>query len=70
MIGGVGAAFVQGILPVLLIGGLGYLVGRARRLDLGPVTGLTVLGWCRPIPHSLHGAPILRNVVILGRFPP
>src|SRR6266545_2362069 len=39
----VGAAFVQSVLPVLLIGVLGYLVGRARSLDLAPITGLTVL---------------------------
>jgi hypothetical protein len=32
VITGVGAAFVQSVLPVLLIGGLGYLVGRARSL--------------------------------------
>lgn len=43
MITGVGAAFVQSVLPVLLIGGLGYLVGRARHLDLAPITGLAVL---------------------------
>lgn len=43
LIAGVGSAFVQGVLPVLLIGGLGYLVGRARSLDLAPITGLTVL---------------------------
>ena len=43
MITGVGAAFVQSVLPVLLIGGLGYLVGRARSLDLAPITSLTVL---------------------------
>lgn len=43
VITGVGAAFVQGVLPVLLIGGLGYLVGRARSLDLTPITGLSVL---------------------------
>jgi predicted permease len=43
LITGVGAAFVQSVLPVLLIGGLGYLVGRARSLDLAPITGLTVL---------------------------
>lgn len=43
VITGVGAAFVQSVLPVLLIGGLGYLVGRARSLDLAPVTGLAVL---------------------------
>jgi predicted permease len=40
---GVGAAFVQSVLPVLLIGGLGYLVGRARALDLAPITSLTVV---------------------------
>ncbi len=43
LITGVGAAFVQSVLPVLLIGGLGYLVGRARSLDLASITGLTVL---------------------------
>ena len=43
VITGVVAAFVQGVLPVLLIGVLGYLVGRARSLDLAPITGLTVL---------------------------
>ena len=43
LIAGVGTAFVQSVLPVLLIGGLGYLVGRARVLDLAPITGLTVL---------------------------
>jgi malate permease and related proteins len=43
VIAGVGSAFVQSVLPVLLIGGLGYLVGRARTLDLAPITGLTVL---------------------------
>jgi malate permease and related proteins len=43
LITGVGSAFVQSVLPVLLIGGLGYLVGRARSLDLTPITGLTVL---------------------------
>ena len=43
MITSVGVAFVQSVLPVLLIGGLGYLVGRARSLDLAPITSLTVL---------------------------
>ena len=43
LITGVGAAFVQSVLPVLLIGGLGYLVGRARSLDLTAITGLAVL---------------------------
>jgi predicted permease len=43
LIAGVAAAFVQSVLPVLLIGGLGYLIGRARSLDLGPIIGLAVL---------------------------
>jgi hypothetical protein len=43
VITGVGSAFVQSVLPVLLIGGFGYLVGRARSLDLAPITSLTVL---------------------------
>jgi len=43
LIAGVGAAFLQGVSPVLLIGILGYLVGRARVLELGPITSLTVL---------------------------
>jgi predicted permease len=43
VIAGAGAAFVQAVLPVVLIGGLGYLVGRARTLDLAPITGLAVL---------------------------
>ena len=43
VLSGVGSAFVQSVLPVMLIGGLGYLVGRARPLDLAPITGLTVL---------------------------
>lgn len=43
LITGVGAAFIQGVLPVVLIGGIGYLVGRARAFDLAPITGLTVL---------------------------
>ena len=43
LITGVGAAFLQSVLPVLLIGGLGYLVGRARSLDLTAITGLAVL---------------------------
>ncbi len=43
LITGVGAAFIQGVLPVVLIGGIGYLVGRTRAFDLAPITGLTVL---------------------------
>jgi predicted permease len=42
LIAGVGAAFLQSVFPVLLIGGLGYPVGRARSLDPAPVTGLAV----------------------------
>lgn len=40
---GVGTAFAQNVFPVLLIGGFGYLVGRARSLDLTPITSLAVL---------------------------
>ncbi|MGE5850058.1 MAG: AEC family transporter, partial [Candidatus Methylomirabilota bacterium] len=43
LITGVGAAFVQSVLPVLLIGGLGYLVARVRCLDLASISGLMVL---------------------------
>ena len=43
LIAGVGAAFVQSVFPVLLIGSLGYVVGRARSLDLAPITSLAVL---------------------------
>ena len=43
LITGVGAAFVQSVFPVLLIGSLGYVVGRARSLDLAPITSLAVL---------------------------
>jgi predicted permease len=35
--------FVQVIVPVLLIGGLGYALGRARAMDLGPITTLAVM---------------------------
>lgn len=42
LIAGVGAAFVQSVLPVLFIGGIGYLVGRMRSLDLAPISGLAV----------------------------
>ena len=42
LIAGVGAAFVQSVLPVILIGGIGYAVGRARALDLAPISGLAV----------------------------
>jgi predicted permease len=43
LITGVGAAFLQSVLPVLLIGGIGYMLGRARPLDLAPITSLAVL---------------------------
>jgi predicted permease len=38
----VGEVFLQVIVPVLLIGGFGYLLGRARHLDLAPITALAV----------------------------
>lgn len=38
----VGIAFVQTILPVLMIAGFGYVLGRTRPIDLGPVIVLTV----------------------------
>jgi predicted permease len=64
VISGVGAAFVQGVLPVLLIGGLGYLVGRARTLDLAPITGLTVLVLVPAIVFdSLARATLPRDVL-------
>ena len=63
-IGGVGAAFVQSVLPVLLIGGLGYLVGRARSLDLAPISGLTVLVLAPAIVFdSLARAALPRDVL-------
>ncbi len=34
--------FVQVIVPVLLVGGFGYLVGRSRAIDLEPITALAV----------------------------
>ena len=34
--------FVQVIVPVLLVGGSGYLIGRARPLDLSPIIALSV----------------------------
>lgn len=34
--------FAEVIAPVVIVGGVGYVVGRARRFDLGPVTGLAV----------------------------
>lgn len=38
----IGVAFVQIILPVLVIGGIGFVLGRTRPLDLGAITGLAV----------------------------
>lgn len=43
MIGDLGTAFVETIVPVLLIGGFGYLIGRARPLDIAPITAVAVL---------------------------
>lgn len=42
MIRELGVAFVEIVLPVLLIGGLGYLIGRTRPLDISAITGLAV----------------------------
>lgn len=62
---GVGTAFVQSVLPVLLIGVLGYLVGRARSLDLAPITGLTVLVLAPAIIFdSLARATIPRELLL------
>lgn len=64
MTAGVGAAFVQSVLPVLLIGSLGYLVGRARSLDLAPITGLTVLVLAPAIVfYSLARASLPRELL-------
>ena len=38
-----GDAFLQTVFPILLIGGFGYLVGRARPIELGPITTLAVM---------------------------
>jgi predicted permease len=35
-------AFLQVVVPVLLIGAFGYVLGRARPIDLGPITALAV----------------------------
>jgi predicted permease len=61
---GVAAAFVQSVLPVLLIGSLGYLVGRARPIDLAPITGLTVLVLAPAIVfYSLARAALPRELL-------
>jgi len=63
-IAAVSSAFVQSVLPVVLIGGLGYLVGRARSLDLAPITGLTVLVLAPAVVFdSLARAALPREVV-------
>ena len=36
------SAFLQVVVPVLLIGAFGYVLGRARPIDLGPITALAV----------------------------
>jgi malate permease and related proteins len=37
------SVFVQVIVPVLLIGGLGYALGMARRMDVAPITAVAVM---------------------------
>ncbi len=65
LITGVGSAFVQSVLPVLLIGGVGYLVGRARRLDLAPIASLAVLVFVPAIVFdSLARAALPRDLLL------
>ncbi len=62
---GVGAAFIQSVLPVVLIGGIGYVVGRARSLDLAPITSLTVLVFVPAIIFdSLARAALPRDLLL------
>ncbi len=42
MIGELAGVFIQVIFPVILIGGCGYVLGRTRPIDLGPITALMV----------------------------
>jgi len=65
LIAGVGAAFVQSVLPVLLIGTVGYAVGRARSLDLAPITSLAVLVFVPAIVFdSLARAALPRDLLV------
>lgn len=62
---GVGAAFIQSVFPVLLIGGIGYAVGRARALDLTPITSLAVLVFVPAIIFdSLARAALPRDLLL------
>lgn len=65
LIAGVGAAFIQSVFPVLLIGGIGYAVGRARALDLTPITSLAVLVFVPAIIFdSLARAALPRDLLL------
>jgi len=64
LIAGVGAAFIQSVFPVLLIGGIGYAVGRARALDL-TITSLAVLVFVPAIIFdSLARAALPRDLLL------
>jgi hypothetical protein len=59
--------FVQIVLPVVLVGGLGYLMGRLRPIDLGAVTAFTVTALVPGVVFdSLARAAVPRAV--LGRL--
>jgi predicted permease len=76
LIAGVASAFIQSVFPVLLIGGIGYAVGRARNLDLTPITGLAVLVFVPAVvfdslaraalPRDLLGQLVLHVVLQLA----
>jgi predicted permease len=62
---GVSAAFIQSVFPVLLIGSIGYVFGRARSLDLAPITGLAVLVFMPAIIFdSLARAALPRDLLL------
>lgn len=65
LVAGVGDAFVQSVLPVLLIGGIGYALGRTRSLDLAPITSLAVLVFVPAIVFdSLARAALPRDLLL------
>lgn len=65
LMAGVGDAFVQSVLPVLLIGGIGYALGRTRSLDLAPITSLAVLVFVPAIVFdSLARAALPRDLLL------
>ncbi len=65
LVAGVGAAFLQSVLPVLLIGGIGYIVGRVRSLDLAPVASLAILVFAPAIIFdSMARAALPRDLLL------